>query len=292
MCRGPTQLPERVQRRPGAGRRTAGPTASEPMPTTQRSSPSGTRKPTDRPSPATSASRSRTGSSAPSRTVTTRKIAASVSGVSTGCDSTATTLPSPPTGSSYRSTPPTDRETAHSTTRAADPRASASARWMSSATSAVGCAGQLPWRHPLLPCGVPPIPRTNATPIRPPSPPRPPPRSRVDSGHPGQPTRTTIAVPTRHPTRGVTSDAVTAITGSPAIGRLRHPGQRTPHHGRQPARHPTCGVPSSAATPITGWARASRTSEPRPRSPSRTRHPTLDVASDAVTAITPRGSRG
>ena len=38
---GAGQLAERMQLRPVAARRTAGPTASEPMPATQRSSPSG-----------------------------------------------------------------------------------------------------------------------------------------------------------------------------------------------------------------------------------------------------------
>jgi hypothetical protein len=72
------------RRRPNSRSQTALPT-----PTTQVSSPSGIRKPTDRLSPLTSDSRSRTSSSAPELTVTVRKIAASVIGVRTACGSAA-----------------------------------------------------------------------------------------------------------------------------------------------------------------------------------------------------------
>ena len=62
--------------------------ASEPMPTTQVSCPSGTRKPTERGQPGEvgRAGRGRR-PRRPASTVTTRKIAASVSGLSTGCGS-------------------------------------------------------------------------------------------------------------------------------------------------------------------------------------------------------------
>src|SRR5712671_4032955 len=61
--------------------------AAEPIPATQASGASGTRNPTDRCSPAQSASRSLTASSPPGSMISTMKIAAAVSGASTGCGS-------------------------------------------------------------------------------------------------------------------------------------------------------------------------------------------------------------
>ena len=62
---------------------------SEPSPTTQLSSPSGIRNPTDRFRPETSASAARRASSLPVAAVPTRKIAASVNGPRMGCGCSA-----------------------------------------------------------------------------------------------------------------------------------------------------------------------------------------------------------